>query len=267
MKQTRTIDISDLVFTSEDLRRIAKVFELAKKSSPERTVNDYVVTFDDKTKLESDTPEVFNDESLTAPARPIAIAMSFHDYSRNRHISLSINHGDSPFGYGSQAVIGATEASWLGENFLALKDALQRTRPQSFWFRRHRTFLLNLIAVGLGSLGLLFIHFLIVGLERVSGSGSSSPPPTGSTWQAISALPTPVLFVLDWLLRWGFGFTLGAAEVRRWLLAMWPTIEFDFGLPHLQIEKSRRIRLRAVAALIIFPIIAAFLYDLLKHVW
>ena len=267
LKLTRILPISDLVFTSVDLRRIAKIIDLQEKSDA-YAKSEYVVNFADKAMLESDTPEVFSEESLTAPARPIKIGMSFHDYSANHHISLSVDHGDSSYGYGNQAIVSSTDQGWLSENFLALKDALERTRPQSFWFRRHRTLLLNLIAIGIGNLGTLLIHLLLLLLDKLFGFRSSfGQPAPDSSWQAIQALPTPVFFVLDWLWRWALGFTWGAFAVRRWLLAMWPSIEFDFGLPHLLIEKNRRTRLRVVGALVIVPIITAILYDLLKLVW
>jgi hypothetical protein len=267
LKQTRKIAISDLVFTSEDVRRIATIFDRQEKPQPERTRSNYVVQFDNNTQLESDTPEVFSDESLTAPARPVSIQMSFHDFTRERHISLSIDHGDSRYGFGNQAVVSGSEPAWLSENFLALEDTLKRTRPQSIWFRRHPTILLNLIALGIGSLGLLLITSIVHALDYLGLLSIFGPPSPNSFVQAILALPKPLLNALAWFWRWALGFTWGASEVRRSLLTMWPSIEFDFGFPHLQMEKKRRTYLRAVAALIILPIITSLLYDLLKHAW
>jgi hypothetical protein len=75
----------------------------------------------------------------------------------------------------------------------------------------------------------------------------------------------PLFYLQEWIWRYGAGFLWGAFAVRSWLLAMWPSIEFDFGLQHLQREKIRRRRLAAVFVLIIVPIFASFLYDLIKH--
>lgn len=74
----------------------------------------------------------------------------------------------------------------------------------------------------------------------------------------------PVNIQVGWLWCWAAGFLWGAFEVRRWLLATWPAIEFEFGLPHLQAESVRHQRLKAVAALVIIPILATALYDWLK---
>lgn len=265
MRQTRKIAVSDRVFASQDLVRIAKILdEQDKPAEDQRVSTEYEVKFDDNTTLESDSPDVFSDEALTAPARPVAIRMSFRDYTRGRHISLSLDHGDSA--YGNIAIVSASEPTWLSENFLALKDALDRTRPQAFWFRRHQTLLVNLIALGIGSLGMLIIDLAAVVLvTRLGLQNVVTPLPPNSPWRQVLASAQPFLYVGGWLWRWAVGFFWGAFAVRRWLLAMWPSIEFDFGLPHLQTEKLQRNRLKTVAALVILPILAQLLYDLMKR--
>jgi hypothetical protein len=92
-----------------------------------------------------------------------------------------------------------------------------------------------------------------------------TPAPPDSPWRRVFAAAAPFLYASGWLWRWMVGFMWGAFEVRRWLLATWPSIEFDFGLPHLQGEKVRRKRLVAVATLIIIPLFAQLLYDFLRH--
>ncbi|MGB4781515.1 hypothetical protein [Candidatus Methylomirabilis sp.] len=264
MKQTRTIGISDRVFTSQDLARIATIFQnQADVSGGEQGRCAYEVGYDDRTTVESDTAEVFSEESLNAPARPIAIRMSFRDYSRGRNLSLSLDHGDSA--YRNAAVVSGSEPAWLAETFLALKEALDRTKPQEHWLRRHPTLLLNLIALGIGSLGVLLIDLVLtlffngLHLERVI-----SPLPVTSPWRQVFAEATPALYVAGWFWRWLCGYMWGAFAVRRWLLATWPTIEFDFGLAHLHEEKQRRRRLNAVGALVVLPIVTTFVYDLMK---
>jgi len=44
----------------------------------------------------------------------------------------------------------------------------------------------------------------------------------------------------------------------------WPSIEFDFGLPHLQIERIRRKRLVTVVSLIVLPVVVNVIYDVMK---
>jgi hypothetical protein len=245
--------------------RIAKILDGQEKPAEDSRVStEYEVRFDDNTTIESDSPEVFSDEALTAPARPVAIRMAFHDYARGRHLSLAVNHGDAT--YGNVATISGSDPSWLSENFLALKDALDRARPQNLWVRRHQTLLVNLIALGIGSLVMLVIDALVLTFGRALGlSDIISPLPPDSPWLRVLISAQPFLYVAGWFWRWALGLFWGAFEVRRWLLAMWPAIEFDFGLPHFQTEKRKRSRLKAVGALVILPILTTLLYDLIKR--
>ena len=263
MKQTRKIIISEKVFTSEDLRRIAKIFEkqrtLAAKSGHHFSVT-YEVKFSDNTTLETDSPELFADESLAGPGRPVGVRMSFQNYALNRHLAISIDHGDSYFS-ANAAVISANESAWLSENFLALKEAIDRAAPQSFWLRRHETLLVNLLALGLGSLGTLIIN-LAVNILFPHFRGVLPRPPRPSEQLRQLLLP---MYIVQWVVAWGWGFFLGAFGVRRWLLSMWPSIEFDFGLDHLKTERVKRRRLIAVGALVILPITTSLIAELVLH--
>ena len=61
--------------------------------------------------------------------------------------------------------------------------------------------------------------------------------------------------------RWFMGCLWGAFAVRRWFLSMWPDIEFDFGLDHLNREKVQRLRIKIVATLTILPILTGIIAD------
>ena len=58
----------------------------------------------------------------------------------------------------------------------------------------------------------------------------------------------------------------GAFYLRNWLLSLWPTIEFDFGPEHLNIEKSRRNRILVFITFAVIPIVLTLGYDLVKSV-
>jgi hypothetical protein len=266
VNQTRKISISDRVFTIEDLRRVAAIFDkqslLAKKSDHDASVK-YSVTFSDDTTYESDSPDLFSEGSLAVPARPVEIKMSFRNYKLGRHISLSLSHGDSS--YGNVAVVSANEPEWLRQNFLTLEETLQTVRPQTIWLRRHRTLLLNLIAVGIGSLGMWVVDLLTNVLTHgIDLSGIIKPLPPDSPWRRVISDGAPLLYGMKWMWYWVVGFFWGAFAVRGWLLRVWPSIEFDFGLAHLKTERKKRRRLLAVATLIVIPIIRSIIYDVMK---
>lgn len=258
MKQTRSIKISDKVFTGEDLRRIAKIFDkqktLAAKSGHTDLIT-YTVVFSDDTTFESDSPELFDDESLIAPARPVAVRMSFYNLTLKRHLALSMNHGNLTH-FTNEGEVSAGEPAWLGENFLALKEALDKVAPQSFWFRRHPFVLMNLLALGLGSIGNLIID---IAMHIFFPHGPPWTIKNPGAWAPYK----PLLHTLDWFMLWVLGNIMGAGSVGHWLLSLWPSIEFDFGLDHLKIERVKRKRLIAVGALIVLPIMTSLIAELI----
>jgi hypothetical protein len=192
--------------------------------------------------------------------------MSYRNLSDGRFISVSLAHGNSS--YGNEATVRGAESAWVNANSQSLQDVLNRVKPQTSWVRRHETLLLNLIALGIGNAVIVMGHILD-GLILKMGWNPTLLRLPASWAQAFSTLHWlgPVLFLSIWVFRWLIGIFLGAPAVWRWLLAMWPSIEFDFGLPHLQIEKVQRQRLASVFVLIIVPIFTSLLYDLIKLVF
>jgi len=266
MKQTRTIKISDRVFTLEDLQRIAAILEkqssLARKSDHQAT-SEYSIMFADGTTHQSDSADLFSDHSSLAPARPVAIRMSFHNFKLGRHISLSLDHGDSSFGNG--AVVSAEEPEWLSQNFLAIKETIEKVRPQVVWLKQHHTLLLNLIALGIGSFGIWMVDMLgQILTQAIDLSEVIKPFPKDSPWHRILLEAGPFLYAMKWVWYWACGCFWGAFAVRTWLLSLWPSIEFDFGLPHLKTERMKRKRLAVVGTLVVVPILRSLIYDLMK---
>ena len=103
-----------------------------------------------------------------------------------------------------------------------------------------------------------------VTLQGIDLSEVSKPLPKDSPWRRILLHAGPVLFGVKWIWCWAFGHCCGAYSVRRWLLSLWPSIEFDFGLPHLKTEQMKRSRLVVVWTLIVVPILCSIIYDLMK---
>jgi len=126
--------------------RIAQVLdEQPPPSKNENVDREYEVKFRDDTGIASDSSEIFQEESLTSYGRPVAIRMTYRDYERGRHISVSLTHG---YEYGNEITVSGKDIPWVNANFLALKDRIERVRPQTSWILRHDRLLLHLIALG-----------------------------------------------------------------------------------------------------------------------
>jgi len=266
MKQTRKIVIKNRVFSLDDLQRIGKVLkkqqDLARKSD-HHTDTSFQIEFSDNTSIESDNIDVLSEDFVRRPGRPVQVRFSFHNYTLHRRIEFSLSHGEAEFG--NDALISGEEQNWVSENFLALKEAIDSVKPQSFWFRRHPALLLHLIALGIGSLAQFSIDILMTAL--ISHTGLEHviiPLEPNSPWRVFLQSIVPVLYVLLWVWRWLLGLMCGAFGIRAWLLSLWPNIEFGFGAEHLNIEKTQRARLVAVLSLMVIPIVTSVIYDILK---
>ncbi len=256
MKQTRRIKISRKIFLREDLHRIAQILArqqtLAQKADHHSSAS-FSVSFDDESTIESDSAEIFDDENLVTPARPIAVHMRFLNYKLEREISFSLFHGDGA--YPNYAEIRGLESPWIAENFMAIQKALDIAKPQQFWLRRHQTILLNVISLGIGSLVTTIIALTTAIVFRVAGTPKiEASPAVIALVKALFGFPGNHLFY-----AWLFGFSWGAFTIRRWLLELWPNIEFQFGLARLRMEQERRRRLTLVVTLVVLPITANLL--------
>jgi hypothetical protein len=74
-------------------------------------------------------------------------------------------------------------------------------------------------------------------------------------WRQAMSSAGPYLYILGWVWRRAMGLLWGALGVTAWLLSLWPSVEFRFGLAHLRTEQLKRRRLILVATLIILPIV------------
>jgi hypothetical protein len=265
LKRTRKIAISQRVLTSKDLIRIAGVLgkqELPSKKEFELSMSSrkFEVGFDDGTEVESESPEVFDDEWLTSSSRPMAVSMYYRDLKLKREISVRLHHGDRY--HTNEATVSGEDAEWVNATFQELKDDFGKVKPQVSWVLRHPRLLLNLIALGIGSLGMLIMSLFMELVFRIVG------PPHVPAWPWLATLRSPSLqpyfYVGGWIFRWIAGFTWGAFTVNRWLLEMWPSVEFAFGSPHLQTENIRRQRLNSVLTLVVLPVVITLVYDWIK---
>jgi len=261
MKRTRRIEIAERIFTIPDLVRIGSILDRqVSTASDQRIWTNHEVTFEDGTSIEGSASEVFTEEELDRPSRPLTIEMRLYCSGAERFMRVYIHSGDSD--YGSVMVISGNDATWVNANYMALRDALEKVAPQTLWWRRHPTFLLNLIALGSGTVFLSLSSILALLLEQIWPTRPSfitSMPPN-----LLSQIRS-VFWLTLWPLRWLTGF-LFAPEIRRWLLSMWPGIEFNFGIPHLRPDK-RRQKLCTVLTVLVLPIIVSAVYDVLKMVF
>jgi hypothetical protein len=266
MKRTRRIKIAERVIAIPDLVRIASILDRQVSAIQDQRVwTKHEVTFEDGTTIEGSAVEVFTEEELSRPSRPLAVEMRLYGSGAERYIRVYLHSGD--LDYRSMMVISGDDDTWVNANYTALRDVLEKVAPQTLWWRRHPVLLLNLIALGDGT---VFVFLSSIPVFLLELNWPTLPllfiaPLSPNLLNQIRSLHSQirsVLWVTAWLWRWLTGF-LFAYEIRRWLLSMWPSIEFNFGSPHLRPDK-RRQKLYTVLTLLVLPIIASAVYDVLK---
>src|ERR1035437_5757134 len=153
MKTTREITLKDRVFTTPDLMRFAGILDRQASDAPDSQVTTkYRVVFEDSHTIEGLASEVCSEEELNRPSRPIKVEMYLDRRGKPDYIRVSLRAGDDSWVYENSVKICGEDANWVNANNTALLDALGKVPPQSFWWKRHRILLLNLIALGVGNI-------------------------------------------------------------------------------------------------------------------
>lgn len=185
-----------------------------------------------------------------APARPIFLYFQFRNATYERRaLTVRIAHGNDTR---SEASVSGTDPKWVNDQFAKLKLAIETAKPQELWIIKHKTLLLNLLALAFGSLwgvlGVMLRPFVV----WLFGDGVLHPL---DVKQHLA-----LFYILLWFWRWVTGL-FPAFLVRRWLMTLWPSVELDVGAEHLKTEKRNRRMVVAVITLAVVPVVVQLFYD------
>lgn len=260
MKERRLIKIENKIFEKKDIINLANKFYSEYNKSQKRkqrsSVN-YTISCDDNTTYESEALDLFEDGNIIDLKRAISIEMSFYHYDLDRRMNISLVHG---MGFRDNVIIQGCDKNWVSSVFTELDEIIKSVKPQKNLLLEHKTFLLNLLSLGIGVSIYSVLHFLTNRYTEPIKNPSEN-------MKAIAAfLNSNSVFRLlfNWLLLWLMGIIL-ATSIRAWLLNSWPSIEFDFGPEHMKIEKQRRVRIAVVLSMAIIPTAIAIIYDSIKY--
>jgi hypothetical protein len=266
MKTTRDITFSDRVFKIQDLLRFANILDRQVSGTKGKgDHSEYTVTFEDGHEIKGSASEVFAEEQLNRPCRPVDIRFWLFVHSPDGHIYIRLHPSETSYKYENSISISGDDANWVNANYTTLHDAIDKVTPQSLWWRENRfrrVLLLNLLALGAGTLEYPVIRWIALASIRV---WPNLPIPdidfSHISMQVILYYSFHVLSSWPW--RWLMGLPW-AFLIRMWLLEMWPSIEFNFGSTYLRL-KYRRMKLNWTLTVVIIPIIISVFYDALKE--
>jgi len=262
LKESRRIVITDKVFAAADLRRLAAIFEKQKtlaKGTQQHCNISFSIAFENHLSRETDSSEIFSDEGLSLSSRATDVEMSFSNYTLERWVALRLTHGNHSSG--NTATVSGNDARWLSEAFLALQEAIAQVPPQKVWFAKHYRLLVNINAILIGFSGDAAMGMII----KMFMHWSHPARPVLPAWiEQIHALPSSILIPVSIMWKWLLGQFWGAFSLTNWIVTLWPSVEFDFGLEHLKTEKIKRKRLVIVMTLIVLPFLISELVDVIN---
>lgn len=263
---SRKIDVADRVFTIRDLRRMAEVIDnQISQLSEGGDSSVYEVFFEESLAIQGDAAEIFNEEVLTRSSCPYAIEMLLRCLDPERMVRVELRSGNTP-GRNRAWVAGHGEG-WVNATCSALEEALRKTAPQSFWWRRHSTLLLHFIAFGLGNITFCLVGIFVAIIVRFwphLGDFIDLINRESLTYTSLSLVAKGgqlLAFIPGWLGCYPLAFS-----TRRWILSMWPSVEFDFGSPHLR-PNNRRQKFNLLMVGLILPIAVNAIYDIMKTIY
>jgi len=259
MKETRRFAIKQKIFTKRDLLNIGELFlseYSAAKENEERASIEFRISCPDGTSYESESIEFFDNGGVLDRKIINTFEITFHNYSKDNYINITVVRGG---GYNDELVVKGENPTWVNGVFNRLKEIIDLLKPQDNFIIRHKTFLLHLISFGVG----VFIYFILWLMFYRHIEPIKNPTETIKTIRTFFKAHPFLMFILDWVMFWLLGIPW-APYIRRWLLTLWPNIEFDFGPEHFKVEKKRRMRLAMVFSVAIIPIVLSIGYDLAK---
>jgi hypothetical protein len=259
--ETREQILSWLIFTKEDVRRIAEVLHECYRSSKGKkhhSALSYEIVSEGGSSWDSDSPSIFDDGGPLDLKKTLGISMHFHDYQGGLNIDVSITEASH---YSNRISVRGRDPKWVRATFTSAREILDSVRPQNTFVIRHKKPLLHLIALGVGSGIILVLSFV---LDRIQFDRTIELEPGfwASLVVALISTSWTRYLVLIWA-TWAQGMLTFAYPLHGWLLQLWPEIEFDFGPEHKNRIKTRRQRLNLVATLVVVPILVNVLTRLL----
>jgi len=248
MKETRRYNIEKKIFKKSDITNIGKVFlEEYKDAQKEGYHSSITFRLDciDNTSYESEDIGLLDDGNIIDIKRTRTIEMTFNNYELERYVNISLIHGN----YRNTLIVNGQDHNWVNGIFTKIIEIIDSIQPQDNGIIRHKTLLLHLSALGIGIIFFAIFNFLI--LQHIEPLEN----PSGNVLKLSTFFETYPLFLylVYGFSKWLVGISW-APDLRRWVLSLWPLIEFDFGPDHLKIEKMRRLRSSIFLSTAIIPL-------------
>jgi hypothetical protein len=251
--ETREYHFTDKIFSLADVVKIAKIFDREKPQEDTAGYISYKIECTDNTSYESDILAIFDEDSSTS-----------HKSIRELQLVINIRNGSrivfrltSAYERGELRVSGDNK-DWVVGRFAEIKELIDSVQKQENWLIKYEKLVLHLSSICIGIIPFYLIQ------SYLSLFNTPSEPSENLLKLSSFLTDNPWMKILLYIFMfWLFGYVL-ASTLLRWVMKLWPKLEFDFGPEHLKIAKNRRKRLGVLLMAVILPILLTVFYDVIK---
>jgi hypothetical protein len=238
MYERRVHEIKSKIFKPDDIRRIAKLFEViaiefvGKISEKDRMCDlSFSIESVDDATYSSNSIEIFQQEGLIDTKNIKRIHMSFQSYKPRATVEIHIC--DSRYGFGNSIEVSGLDSTWVSGIYSKLLDSLNSCQLQNSLGTKYKwpLSILSTILIGLSFVG---IANLILNFTSESGIKISY-------WVAFSALGLSVIM---------------SVPIEK----MWPNVEIISGNNKLQASSM----IKGIFYVILVPLIVAIIANLVS---
>lgn len=257
--------INQKIFNKNDLLRLSNfIFHEYKKSKSEHKKFNISINCENNESYEFANNNLMKDESVLDFKRILHLNFSFIDYRNNKKINISISQGNSD--WNNNYIVEGDMEDWVNSTNQKLQDILASIKPQNTIFMKSKKILFHILSITFGVLFVKVLVILLVKFDYKSDNTDLSNPFIFLIDKLVNTFPF-FKDILAILISWTVGAFLLFPfwnKIEKYLEALWPSIEFDFGPEHKRYSKNKRKAIAVIISLIVIPYILPYILKLLQ---
>jgi hypothetical protein len=275
VKETRSLKISNKIFTSEDIRSLSLLFktqinEILDEAKKEKRIELQGKTLDetyieesvnnmgyiqvelissDGSKFAGKIEDILEAEDFLNSNKLQEIRFIFVENTSSSMILIDLEHSLSNSGY---VKIEGYNRTWVNGTSKKLDDFFKNCKDQSTFIRKNGSLVIVIIGVLLSVILMNLADFVLYKI--------TSQENYGGELQSVYQWPYIIFFL-------GITFAIiiiPAVSIHERIEKLWPNIELQTGKDFHKIEKKKRERLKLLIIEILIPTLLSFLQFFFK---
>lgn len=229
MEVKKTGKIEYKVFKERDLKKLINLLmNLKEEMNDERTDLRLEIQFEDGTTNLGYNTSVLDDTKIIK-----SVIFSLTNYNLNKKIYIYIKYLSSEYS------VAGEDQDWVNAKFVKIKEIIEATPKQNVLLSNYESQSLISYLFGLIFAIFLFLSFFLKMFDKQDGD--------------------PITIFISIGLSIMLGQMISKLLLNQWLFKLYPVIEFDTTLTHINKNKKRRSVIWTIATLVLLPLILNFI--------